>query len=76
VLLQAVDGADKGRLARTRRTTDDDDLPLLERHTYSSERMEIAIPFVHISTDDDILAVFEILTHPLSYSSEARLDSR
>jgi len=53
VFLQAVEGADEGRLARAGGAEDHDHLALLDLHRDALQGVEAAEPFVHVSTDDD-----------------------
>ncbi len=63
VFLQAVDGADKGGLAASRWSADDDYLAYLDSHVHTLQHVEIAEPLVHVSTDDDIFYGFESFLH-------------
>jgi len=58
VLLQAVDAADEGRLARTRGAGDDDDLPFFDLQIDLLEDMEIVVPFVDAFDLNDRLPRF------------------
>ena len=54
VLLQAVDGADKGGLARSRRAYNDHHFAFLDGGSDAAQGMEIAVPLVHVAADDDL----------------------
>src|SRR5690606_26345764 len=53
VLLQAVDGADEGGFARTRRAADDDLLAPPHGGGNPPQGVVAAVPLVHVFADDD-----------------------
>jgi hypothetical protein len=55
VLLQAVDGADKGGLAGSGRTEDHDHFARLDLHTYATQRVKIVKPLVHVRALNDFI---------------------
>jgi hypothetical protein len=57
VLLEAVDRADEGRLARARRAEDDDHLAGLHREVDAAQHVELVEPLVDVSADDDVVGV-------------------
>ena len=58
MFFEAVDGANKGGLARPARTEDDDHFAFLHVHINAAQSLELPEPFMHVATRDYDCIVF------------------
>ncbi len=72
VLLQPINGADEGGLARSGGPEDHDHFALLDGHVNAFKGVEIAEPLMHVAADDDFVGVggcLCLVAHNSSYST-------